>query len=146
MPRCNGFTYVEVIVSLAILGLIASLCAPLWALQIERDKKQELRVALREIRSAIDEYHEAYLAGKIEQRTGDYGYPRSLKELVEGVPDVSRTDGRELYFLRRIPSNPYSKNSQAQDQWKIIYYRKKTALSLNSQELIDVSIAVHVLR
>lgn len=135
MIHQRGFTFIEVLVSLSILMLVASLCAPLWAVQHEREKQQQLRVALREIRDAIDAYHFAYQQGVIEPRLGSDGYPRSLKELVEGVPDVSRPDGHMMYFLRRIPFNPYSSGAKLEEHWEEVPYRETR---FGSAEVFDV--------
>ena len=138
MIRQRGFTFIEVLVSLSILMLVASLCAPLWAVQHEREKQQQLRVALREIRDAIDAYHFAYQQGLIEPRLGSDGYPRNLKELVDGVPDVSRPDGHMMYFLRRIPFNPYSNSARIEAHWEELPYRETR---FGNDEVFDVHAA-----
>lgn len=137
--RIRGFTYVEMLASLAIISLIASISFPLWALQQEREKEQESRLALREIRTALDAYKQAYDDQRIEQREGSYGFPRSLKELVEGVDDVSRPDRRKLYFLRRIPLNPYMAASVPREEhWVPLGYRTLGAWQRVGDEVFDV--------
>lgn len=101
----KGFTLIELVVTLAILGLLASMAAPLVNLSMQRHKEQELRVALRSLREAIDAYHQAAIEGRIKLK--DNGYPENLRELVEGMPDLRDPSGKKkLYFLRRIPRDP----------------------------------------
>ena len=136
----RGFTYVEMLASLAIISLIASISFPLWTLQQERDKEQDLRLALREIRTAIDAYKQAYDEQRIAQREGSYGYPRSLQELVDGVDDVSRPDRHRMYFLRRIPLNPYVPASVPREEhWVPLGYRELGARQRGGDEVFDVN-------
>lgn len=144
MPTCKltrsyGFTYVEMLASLAIISLIASISFPLWVVQHEREKEHDLRLALREIRTAIDAYKQAYDEHRIEQREGSYGYPLSLRELVEGVEDVSTPDRRKLYFLRRIPLNPYmAANVPREEHWIPLGYRELGKEQRGGDEVFDI--------
>lgn len=138
--RQGGFTFIELVASLSIIGLIASLCFPLWALQQQREKERELRMALREIRIAIDAYKQAYDEKRIEQREGSHGYPRNLQELVEGVVDVSRPDGRKLYFLRRVPLNPFIAATEPREKhWVVLGFREPKEPKRWEDEIFDVS-------
>ncbi|MCY1285221.1 hypothetical protein D9M68_287020 [compost metagenome] len=136
LGNSRGFTYMEIVVSLALVSLVASLCFPLLALQQERERQRELSLTLREIRGAIDAYKLAYDQGKILAREGSYGYPRSLQELVEGIEDVSTPQRRKLYFLRRIPLNPLFKPNE--QQWIGLGYRDPTSEQAPGDELYDV--------
>ncbi|MGO9444883.1 MAG: type II secretion system protein [Thiobacillaceae bacterium] len=105
----KGFTLIELVVTLAILGLLASMAAPLVSLSIQRDKEQELRAALRTMREAIDAYHQAVIDGRIKVKADSNGYPGTLNELAGGVPDLKDPSGKKkLYFMRRIPRDPMS--------------------------------------
>ncbi len=104
-PR--GFTLIELVITVAIVGLLAAVAMPMAELAVQRDKEHELRLALREIRTGLDAYRQAVDEGRIIQSLGTSGYPPSLKVLVEGVPDAGSPDSkRRIYFLRRIPRDP----------------------------------------
>lgn len=102
-----GFTLIELVVTVAIVALLSTVAFPLAEVVVKRSKEQELRLALREIRSALDAYMLAVEEGRIEQSMEQSAYPESLNVLVEGVPDASSPDRKKrLYFLRRIPRDP----------------------------------------
>lgn len=102
-----GFTLVEMVVTVAIVGLLAATAMPLAELAARREQESELRLALRQIRNALDAYKAAYDAKRIENKVGASGYPPSLAILAEGVPDATDPGGRRLYFLRRVPRDPF---------------------------------------
>lgn len=106
--RQHGFTLMELVVTLALLGLMAAMAAPLAELALQRQREQELRGALREIRGAIDRYHAAAEQGLIERRVGDAGYPPDLETLVAGVPNVKSPSREPMFFLRRVPRDPFA--------------------------------------
>ena len=105
--RARGFTLIELVVTVAIVGVLAAGALPLAQLTAQRAQESELRAALRQIRDAIDAYKAAYDGGRIERRSGASGYPPELDSLVKGVPDASDPEGRRLYFLRRLPRDPF---------------------------------------
>ncbi|MBI5279838.1 MAG: type II secretion system protein [Burkholderiales bacterium] len=111
----NGFTLVELLVTLAILAVLATLAVPVAQVQAQRVKEQELRAALREVRSAIDAYKRASDEGRIRKQAGTTGYPPSLEVLVEGVDDQRDPNRRKLYFLRRLPRDPFHTDPAADD-------------------------------
>jgi len=105
--KSKGFTLIELIITVAIIGLLASVVLPLAELSVQRTKEQDLRLALREIRGALDAYKKAVDDGKIIIAVGTPGYPESLQVLVDGVKDVKNpTSNSMIYFLRRIPRDP----------------------------------------
>jgi general secretion pathway protein G len=102
----RGMTLVELIVAFTILALLASMSVPLARYKVRRNQERELRYALREIHKAIDDYKDATLTKKIEEKLGTEGYPESLDQLVEGVKLLQSPDGKKIKFLRRIPLDP----------------------------------------
>jgi general secretion pathway protein G len=117
--RISGFSLVELLVSAAILGLLATVAMPMVELTAKREKEHNLRVALRDIRAAIDAYKTAASAGKITLLPGQSGYPPTLSELINGVTDATNPNGPKLYFLRRLPRDPFypDMTTPAIDTW-----------------------------
>ena len=104
--RRGGFTLIELVVTLLIVGLLAAAAVPLVELTVKRNRERELRAALREIRTAIDAYKRAGDEGRILKLAQQSGYPPKLALLVEGVPDLRSPERRSIYFLRRLPRDP----------------------------------------
>ena len=86
---------------------------PLAGVAIQRGKEAELRSALREIRGAIDAYKSAGEQGSILVDADASGYPPDLRTLVAGVVDARSPKGVKLYFLRRIPRDPFFPDGSA---------------------------------
>lgn len=106
--RWHGFTLIEMMVTVAIVGLLTSIAVPLAEVGVKRGKEQELRVALREIRTALDAYKKAVEEGRIAGAKHESGYPASLQVLVDGVDDASSPARKKrIRFLRRIPRDPF---------------------------------------
>ena len=104
----RGFTLMELVVTLALLGLLALLAAPMAELTVQRAQEQALRQALREIRGALDQYKAAADQGLIERKVGDSGYPPDLESLAKGVVNQKSPSQEPMYFLRRVPRNPFA--------------------------------------
>jgi general secretion pathway protein G len=111
MPIANcrsGFTLIELLITVVIVAILASVAMPLNELVVQRAKEQDLRRALREIREAIDAHKQASDDGHIQKRVGESGYPRRLQDLVEGIEDQKNPKKERVYFLRRLPRDPFA--------------------------------------
>jgi len=98
----RGLTLVELIVTVAILSILATAAVPLARFQVKREKERELRYDLWMMRDAIDKYKDAADRGAFQIKLESQGYPPDLETLVNGV-DVQ---GKKLKFLRKIPIDP----------------------------------------
>ena len=103
----RGFTLVELVIAVAIVAVLATAALPLNELVVQRAKEQDLRRALREIRAGIDAYKQAYDDGRIVKKADESGYPKRLEDLVQGVEDQKSPRREKIYFLRRLPPDPF---------------------------------------
>ena len=129
----KGFTLIELVITVAIVALLASVALPLAEVTVQRNKEKDLRVALREIRTAIDAYKRAGDEGVIEKKADESGYPPTLAVLVEGVPDKRKTDGTKVYFLRRVPADPVSG-----EDWGLRSYASSPTEPQAGKDVFDV--------
>jgi general secretion pathway protein G len=104
----QGFTLIELLVTVAIVGVLAATALPFAEVAMQRGKEAELRAALRTLRDGIDAYKRAADEGRVARKADESGYPRSLEDLVAGVQDAKSPDRRRIYFLRRIPRDPFA--------------------------------------
>jgi len=129
----KGFTLIELMITVAIVALLATVALPLAEVTVQRNKEKDLRVALREIRGAIDAYKRAADEGVIERKADETGYPPSLAALVEGVQDKRKTDGSKIYFLRRVPADPVSG-----EEWGLRSYASPPTEPQPGKDVFDV--------
>ena len=111
----RGFTLIELLVTLAILALLGTLVLPVAQVTAQRKQEQELRRSLREVRQAIDAYKKAFDEGRVTRAVGTSGYPPKLELLVEGVPDLRSPKRAKIYFLRRLPRDPFTPDPALSD-------------------------------
>ncbi len=141
VARENGFTFIELAITVAIVGLLATLVLPMTELVVKRDHEHELRAALREIRTALDAYKQAVDEGRIHSAIDKSGYPPQLKVLVEGVTDEkSPNQNSKMYFLRRIPRDPMNPDlSKAdEDTWGKRSYESAPDAPEEGDDVFDV--------
>ncbi|MDX1915661.1 MAG: type II secretion system protein [Methylophilus sp.] len=146
MKRDCGFTLIELVVTIAIVAILASAAMPLLQVSVQRNKEMELRTHLRQLRDAIDAYKKAYDEGRIELKTeGKSGYPPNLTVLVEGIPDKKDPNNKQkLKFLRRIPIDPMLSNNISNDSqdasaaWGLRSYDSDAAHPTSGEDVYDV--------
>lgn len=132
MRAARGFTLIEVLVTLALVALLASLALPLAERSVQRAKETELRHALRALRTAIDDYKQATSDGRVARKADESGYPPTLEVLVEGVKDAKDPKGAKLYFLRRIPRDPFG------EDWGLRSYESPPDEPKEGKDVFDV--------
>ena len=138
--RARGFTLIELLVTLAILGLLAALAIPVAQTVLQRRNEQELRSALHIIRKGLDDYKAAYDEGRIAKSVTGNGYPRTLETLVEGVVDQRNPKRAKIYFLRRLPRDPFSSDSNASNgqTWGKRSYASEADDPREGEDVFDV--------
>src|SRR5258706_11731086 len=121
MANGRGFTLIELLITVAIVGVLASIALPLSEVAVQRGKETELRRALRDIRDALDAYRRASDEGRIVRLADQSGYPPSLMTLIQGSTDLKSATGKQIYFLRRLPRDPFfpDQTTSAQSTWRL---------------------------
>ncbi|PKO34946.1 MAG: general secretion pathway protein GspG [Betaproteobacteria bacterium HGW-Betaproteobacteria-7] len=136
----RGFTLIEMMVTLAIISILATLVVPVAQLSVQRSKEQELRLALREIRNAIDAYKRASDEGRLPNDSNSNGYPASLQILVDGVGDDKHPKRQKIRFLRRLPRDPMYPDSATEpaQTWGLRSYASDAGDPKEGTDVYDV--------
>lgn len=135
----RGYSLIELLVVLAILGLLATLAMPLAEMTQQRERERELKRALWEIRDAIDAYKRARDSGAIVETSPSH-YPPSLESLVE-LREDARADhhGEPLRFLRRVPRDPFAPDDvPAERTWGLRSYVSEATRPQPGIDVYDV--------
>jgi general secretion pathway protein G len=139
-PQSQGFTLLEIIIVITILSVLTAAAIPLIRNTVKRERETELRIALRQLRQAIDAYRRYSLqspnAIPIEWKT-ESGYPKELNLLVEGfIPaNTVGTSGNKIKFLRRLPIDPVTGTTE----WGMRSYKDEPdSSSWGGEDVFDV--------
>src|SRR4029453_12532464 len=134
----SGYTFVELLIVVTLLMILASAVLPLAQVTSQRQREAELRRNLAGIRTSSDKFKDAVDAGLIpaaELRPDNEGYPPDLDKLVDGVAIANDATGRKLKFLRRIPIDPMTNDTE----WGLRSYQDKPdSTSWGGQNVFDV--------
>lgn len=112
----RGFTLIELIIVVAIIGILATIAVPAMRTAPQKAREAALKEDLFTLRSCIDQFH------------GDRGrYPASLDEMVS------------MGYLRRIPVDPVTRSAET---WVVELEQKGEESDERDQEagqgIIDV--------
>jgi general secretion pathway protein G len=124
-PRGKGLTTIELLAALGVLMVLATVAIPLKHWDEKRRREEHLRISLRMMRGAIDQYKRYADEGRIQMSDVDQrGFPRELDELVEGVDlsDPSGGETKKVRLLHRVPIDPFTGDTEwglrsYQDDW-----------------------------
>lgn len=144
---CRGFTLIELVITLALVGLLAMMTVPLYEVAVTRTKESELREALRTIRAGIDAYKAATDAGSLAREAGESGYPPSLEHLTEPQELLSKRDlsgsiaSERLVILRQLPRDPFNTDPDvsAAETWNTRAYASRADDPQPGSDVFDVS-------
>jgi general secretion pathway protein G len=140
LPR--GLSLIELLVTLAIVSILAAAALPYAETTVRREKELELRRALRDVRGAIDRFNDDWVAGRIPKTAegaSEDGYPKTLAVLALGVDSGDAKGGRRTY-LRRVPRDPFADAQVAPDQqWVLRGYQDEVdAIVWGKKDVYDV--------
>lgn len=141
--RMKGFTLIEMIVTVAIVAVLASVAMPMLNLTVQRSKETELRANLRLIREAIDAYKKAADDGRIKKELDATGYPPNLEILVNGAVNEKDANKNKLKFLRIIPLDPMmpvnkAENEDLPNNWGLRSYASEVNKPIVGDDVFDV--------
>lgn len=137
----RGFTLIELVITVAIVALLATAVVPSAQLVYQRERESQLRDALRTIRNAIDSYKFASDQGRIKLDMTQTGYPPDLSVLVDGVDDLKNPkEGKKVYFLRSVPRDPFypGATTPAAETWNYRSYASPADDPQPGDDIYDV--------
>lgn len=138
--RAPGFTLIELVITIAIVALLATVAMPLAQMTTQRVKESELRAALRDLRSGIDAYKQAAEEGRIIVEADTSGYPPTLDVLVTGIDDAKDPNKAKIYLMRRLPRDPFYPDSAAApaESWGLRSYKSPPEDPQPGNDVYDV--------
>jgi len=140
---CRGVSLIELVVTMTILAILASIVMPLMQMSAIRSREIELHHDLRVMRTAIDEFKKSYdkavLENKIPQSLNKTGCPETLQQLVDGY-DFGGLYSTKKKFLRRIPVDPMNPPRPGEEaKWGMRSYADKPDSSMwGGEDVYDV--------
>lgn len=135
----RGFSLIELLVVIAILSVLATIGLPLAELSHRRSQEEDLRRGLREIRTAIDQYKRMVDLGRIARAADGSGYPPDLDVLVTGATDAQSPSRARLYFLRKLPRDPFAdENLPPAQTWGVRSYESPPDDPRPGRDVFDV--------
>lgn len=136
----RGFTIIELLVVMAILGILSVAIMPLSEMLLISQKERELKQALWEIRGAIDEYKKVVTSVDNAVPNSATGYPANLQLLVDGITHPKpEAGGRHVYFLRTMPRDPFADKALPADKtWRLRSFTSPPENPEPGAEVFDV--------
>jgi len=143
----HGFTFIEMVITLALVGLLSMMAVPLYEMAATRMKESELRQALRTIRSGLDAYKAATDLGSLAREAGESGYPPSLEKLTEPLELQGKRDlsgsiaSQRMVILRQLPRDPFNTDPEvpAAMTWNTRAYASRANDPQPGDDVFDVS-------
>ncbi len=138
--KSRGFTLIEMIVTVAVVAVLAAIAVPVMQLTAQRARESELRTALRQIREGIDSYKRHADEGRIARAADGSGYPPRLDDLVKGLPDAKSPGAARIYLMRRIPRDPFNTDASldAAASWGLRSYASPPDAPAAGADVFDV--------
>lgn len=147
----RGFTLIELLVTVVLVGIVAMTAMPLVEVVSVKQREQELRQALRTIRTALDAHKTAADAGLLPKAAGESGYPASLELLTQpldvanarpagGATAAASTPPR-LVFLRQLPRDPFHPDrlAPAAQTWDTRSYASRPDEPQSGADVFDIA-------
>jgi general secretion pathway protein G len=146
----TGFTLIELVITLALVGLLAMVALPLYEVTQTRLKEMELRQALRTIRSGLDAYKAASDSGALPKAAGESGFPPFLDVLTQPLDITVKRDfniglgssaPKRIVILRQLPRDPFFPDPQvpAAETWNTRAYASRPDDPQPGNDVFDVS-------
>ena len=138
--KLRGFTLIELVVTVAIISILATGILPMAKMMAQREKEKELRTSLRNMREAIDAYKILFDEGRIRKTSRQSGYPPNLAVLVEGVEDEKDPKKQKIRFMRKIPADPMNTdlNIPAEQTWGLRSYASEAIDPQAGDDVFDI--------